>query len=70
LLPSLEPKELAGLKVESLDRTDGLRFMLADGAWALIRLSGTESLMRIYTEVRDRSHVQPVLQAVRKLTGA
>jgi alpha-D-glucose phosphate-specific phosphoglucomutase len=70
LLPELSPKELAGLKVENLDRTDGLRFMLADGAWALIRLSGTEPLMRIYTEVRDKSHVQPVLQAVRKLTGA
>ena len=44
--------------------------MLADGAWALIRLSGTEPLMRIYTEVRDKSLVQPVLQAVRELTGA
>jgi phosphomannomutase len=44
--------------------------MLADGAWALIRLSGTEPLMRIYTEVRDRRHVQPVLQALRELTGA
>ena len=70
LLPALDPKEIAGLTVESLDRTDGLRLMLADDAWALIRLSGTEPLMRIYTEVRDKSRVQPVLQAVRKLTGA
>ena len=44
--------------------------MLEDGAWALIRLSGTEPLMRIYTEVRDQAQVQPVLQAVRELTGA
>jgi phosphomannomutase len=70
LLPSLNPKELAGLKVESLDTTDGLRFMLEGGAWALIRLSGTEPLMRIYTEVRDQAQVQPVLRAVRELTGA
>lgn len=70
LLPSLKPGDITGLKVESLDRTDGLRFMLADGAWALIRLSGTEPLMRIYCEVREQSQVQPVLQAVRKLTGA
>lgn len=69
LLPSLNPSDVAGLRVESLDRTDGLRFMLADGAWALIRLSGTEPLMRIYTEVREKSHVQPVLTAVRELTG-
>jgi phosphomannomutase len=47
-----------------------LRFVLPDGAWALIRLSGTEPLMRIYTEVRDESQVRPVLDAVRGLTGA
>jgi alpha-D-glucose phosphate-specific phosphoglucomutase len=70
LLPSLQPAELAGLKVVSCDRTDGLRFMLPEGAWALIRLSGTEPLMRIYTEVLTKEQVQPVLQAVRKLTGA
>lgn len=67
LLPTLAPKELAGLKVESCDRTDGLRFMLPDGAWALIRLSGTEPLMRIYTEVLRDDQVQPVLQAAREI---
>jgi phosphomannomutase len=70
ILPSLEPGELAGLRVTGYDRTDGLRFLMDDGAWALIRLSGTEPLMRIYTEVREESQVQPVLQAVRELTGA
>jgi phosphomannomutase len=70
LLPALQPADLAGLKVTSRDRTDGLRFMLPEGAWALIRLSGTEPLMRIYTEVLAKEQVQPVLQAVRELTGA
>ncbi len=58
------------MKVTGFDRTDGLRFLLDDGAWALIRLSGTEPLMRIYTEVRERDQVRPVLEAVRELTGA
>ena len=70
LLPSLEPTAIAGLNVTGYDRTDGLRFLLEDGAWALIRLSGTEPLMRIYTEVRREDLVQPVLQAVREMTGA
>jgi phosphomannomutase len=70
LLPSLEPSSIAGLPVTGTDRTDGLRFILDSGGWALIRLSGTEPLMRIYTEVREREQVQPVLVAVRKLTGA
>jgi phosphomannomutase len=69
-LPSLEPETIAGLKVTGFDRTDGLRFLLDDGAWALIRLSGTEPLMRIYTEVREQEQVRPVLEGVRELTRA
>jgi phosphomannomutase len=70
LLPRLEPATIDGLRVTGYDRTDGLRFLLEGGAWALIRLSGTEPLMRIYTEVREGEQVRPVLEAVRALTGA
>ncbi|TMG09879.1 MAG: phosphoglucomutase/phosphomannomutase family protein [Chloroflexi bacterium] len=70
LLTTLEPSKIDGLRVTGYDRTDGLRFLLEGGAWALIRLSGTEPLMRIYTEVREGEQVQPLLEAVRELTGA
>ena len=69
-LPDLAPTAIAGLPVTGIDRTDGLRFLLDGGAWALIRLSGTEPLMRVYTEVRDEKLVQPVLKAMRELAGA
>jgi phosphoglucomutase len=39
-----------GRRVASLDRTDGLKLVFADGSWVLLRLSGTEPLMRVYTE--------------------
>jgi phosphomannomutase len=39
-----------GRNVASLDRTDGLKLEFDDGSWVLLRLSGTEPLMRIYTE--------------------
>ncbi len=68
-LETLRPDSIAGLRVTGYDRTDGLRFLLEDGAWALIRLSGTEPLMRIYTEVRRLEQVQPVLDDVRAMTG-
>ena len=68
-LPGIDPKEVAGVRVTEIDRTDGVRMLLDGGGWALIRLSGTEPLMRIYTEVTDESLVQPVLESVRKLTG-
>ena len=68
-LPDLAPTAIAGVPVKSYDRTDGLRFILEDDSWALIRLSGTEPLMRIYTEVRAPDLVQPVLRSVRDLVG-
>jgi phosphomannomutase len=69
LIKTLEAETVAGLRVTGYDRQDGLRFLLEDGAWALIRLSGTEPLMRIYTELRQEDMVQPVLNAVREMTG-
>ncbi len=68
-LALLKPDTIAGVRVSGCDRTDGLRFLLEDGGWALIRLSGTEPLMRIYTEVRKEELVQPVLREVREMTG-
>ncbi len=39
-----------GRRVASLDRTDGLKIAFGDGSWVLLRLSGTEPLMRVYTD--------------------
>jgi phosphoglucomutase len=43
-------KEFAGRSVARTDRIDGLRLSFDDGEWLLIRPSGTEPLVRIYTE--------------------
>jgi phosphomannomutase len=69
-LEGLRPEAIGGLRVTGSDRTDGLRFLLDGGGWALIRLSGTEPLMRIYTEVQHEELVARVLRDVRELTGA
>ena len=37
-----------------LDTNDGFKFFLADGSWLLIRASGTEPLVRVYTEATSR----------------
>jgi phosphoglucomutase len=41
-----------GRRVAETDRTDGLKLTFDDGAWVLMRLSGTEPLMRVYTEAK------------------
>jgi phosphomannomutase len=57
-------------RVTGSDRTDGFRFLLDGGGWALIRLPGTEPLMRIYTEVQEEELVARVLRECREMTGA
>jgi phosphomannomutase len=39
-----------GRRVARTDRTDGLKLVFDDGSWVLMRLSGTEPLLRVYTE--------------------
>jgi alpha-D-glucose phosphate-specific phosphoglucomutase len=67
-LDAAVPTEIAGRPIVSRDRTDGWRFFIAEG-FLLLRLSGTEPLLRIYTEVTDQSLVQPVLEAGRAIAG-
>ena len=64
------PDAIAGIKVTGIDTTDGFRFTLDDKGWLLLRFSGTEPLVRIYTEVvDDPSLVQRVLAEGRALIG-
>jgi len=62
------PESLSGIKVTSKDSLDGFRFETEKG-WMLIRPSGTEPLLRIYTETTDKALVQPLLLAGRQLAG-
>jgi phosphoglucomutase len=47
-------KEFLGRRVRTLDRTDGLKLEFEDGSWVLMRLSGTEPLLRVYTEASSK----------------
>ena len=67
-LDAAKPAEIAGRKIVSEDRTDGWRFFIPEG-WLLLRLSGTEPLLRIYTEVTDQALVKPVLEEGKRLAG-
>ncbi|HTK94180.1 MAG TPA: phosphoglucomutase/phosphomannomutase family protein [Terriglobales bacterium] len=60
-----EPRDFAGRKVASIVRTDGLKLVLADGSWVCYRLSGTEPVVRAYTEARSESDRGKLNQAAR-----
>ncbi|HEY48492.1 MAG TPA: phosphoglucomutase/phosphomannomutase family protein [Dehalococcoidia bacterium] len=68
-LSQLKPEQIDNTAVTGIDTTDGFRFRLGDGSWLLIRLSGTEPLLRIYSESDSMEHVERLLQAGRLLAG-
>jgi phosphomannomutase len=63
------PGEVAGRKVERIRDDDGFKFYFGDGAWALIRFSGTEPLMRVYSEAATQAEVEELIQALVDLLG-
>jgi alpha-D-glucose phosphate-specific phosphoglucomutase len=63
------PKELAGIRVDRIERTDGIRLLLAGGAWGVMRFSGTEPLIRLYAEAKDKPQVDRLLASLRALAG-
>jgi phosphoglucomutase len=61
-----DPKELGGRKVASVVRTDGLKLILEDGSWVCYRLSGTEPVVRAYTEARNEHDMETLKAAAEK----
>jgi len=61
-----DPTELGGRKVKEIVRTDGLRLILEDGSWVCFRLSGTEPVVRAYTEARDEKDMVALRSAAEK----
>ncbi len=49
-----EPREFFGRKVAGVVRTDGMKLLFQDGSWVCYRLSGTEPVVRVYSEARSR----------------
>src|SRR6476660_7922514 len=52
-----DPRELGGHKVKALVRTDGLKVVLDDGSWVCYRVSGTEPVVRIYSEAKSEAEL-------------
>ena len=65
-LSATPPDRIAGAAVRQVERIDGLRFALSDG-FLMLRASGTEPLLRIYAEARDRRALARRLAAGRAL---
>ncbi len=58
-------KEFAGRRVASINRLDGMKLLFDDGSWILMRASGTEPVVRIYTEAATPAASQKLAEDAR-----
>jgi len=63
------PQTIGGLKVTGLNTMDGFMFGLEDGGWLLIRFSGTEPILRVYTETTMKERIPSILSDGLKIAG-
>ena len=55
---------VANFKVLSLDDRDGVKMILGDSMWVLVRTSGTENVLRLYAEAPSPEQVTALLNAI------
>src|SRR2546421_11522722 len=61
-----DPAELSGRKVKQLVRSDGLKLILDDGSWVCYRVSGTEPVVRVYSEASSKEALEKLSAAAKK----
>src|SRR6266566_1047243 len=61
------PDSLAGRRIASVNKLDGIKLIFEDGSWILVRESGTEPLARLYVEARSEKDVQTIVDAGREM---
>jgi phosphomannomutase len=64
------PAEIGGAKVGDINQIDGVKYLIADGSWLLIRPSGTEPVLRVYAEGRTPEMVQALMSYGEKVAAS
>jgi phosphomannomutase len=62
------PKELLGHPVKNIKNQDGMKITLNDDSWLLFRLSGTEPILRIYSEATSQALAESLVKHGKELS--
>lgn len=63
------PKRLADRAVIQVNRLDGVKMILEDGSWLLVRPSGTEPVVRLYAEASTERQLEALIGEGQRLIG-
>jgi phosphoglucomutase len=61
-LSSDPPDSIGGRRVAEVNRTDGVKYIFDDGSWILLRMSGTEPVVRCYAETNTKKDLEVLLE--------
>jgi phosphoglucomutase len=61
-LSSDPPASIGGRRVAEVNRTDGVKYIFDDGSWILLRMSGTEPLVRCYAETNTKKDLEVLIE--------
>jgi alpha-D-glucose phosphate-specific phosphoglucomutase len=64
------PQQLCGETIKRVETFDGIKYVLSDESWLLIRPSGTEPVLRLYAEATSEALVEGLLNMAEELTKA
>ncbi|MCX5686233.1 MAG: phosphoglucomutase/phosphomannomutase family protein, partial [Candidatus Omnitrophica bacterium] len=66
-LKNTPPKNILDGKVVEIKTTDGYKFICGDSSWLMMRLSGTEPILRVYAEAASVKKALAILEYGKKL---
>jgi phosphomannomutase len=69
-LANAAPAEVGGYKVTAVETTDGAKLLFDDESWLLFRQSGTEPMLRVYSEATTKEKCEALLTAGEELARA
>ena len=56
------PTRIGHWQVREVNRVDGVKYIFDDGSWMLLRMSGTEPVVRCYAETHSRKDLEVLLE--------
>jgi phosphoglucomutase len=56
------PATIGGWRVKEVNRADGVKYIFDDGSWMLLRMSGTEPVVRCYAETHSKRDLEVLLE--------
>ena len=64
------PKIIREAGVRNVITIDGYKYMMEDGSWIMIRLSGTEAVVRVYTESSSEKKVKDLQELGKRVISS